>query len=96
MHFTRIHAAMIAFVAAAGLSMPALAQSGGTTSGPAAGSPATMGTGGVAPATPHQTNTVRNSGGAPITGEQRGQLGGTGDTVKPGASDAGSGVTPRR
>jgi hypothetical protein len=95
MRFTPIHAATVAFVAAAGLALPALAQSG-TTSGPAAGTPATMGTGGTTPSTPHQTNTVRNSGGVPITGEQRGQLGGTASTVKPGASDTESGVTPRR
>ena len=85
---------------AAGLALTGLgsasAQTSGTTSGPAAGSPATLGTGGVTPTTPHQTQAVRNSGGAAVTGERRGQLGGTSDTVKPGASDAGSGVTPRR
>lgn len=75
---------------------PAVAQTSGTTSGPAAGSPATLGTGGVTPTTPHQTGVVRNGGGASVQGERRGQLGGTTDAVKPGASDAGSGVTPRR
>ena len=76
--------------------LPAFAQSSGTTSGPQAGSPTTLGTGGVTPTSPHQTGTVRNQGGASIQGEQRGQLGGTTETVKPGASDAGSGATPRR
>jgi hypothetical protein len=65
---------------------------GGTTTGPAVGSPATLGTGGVTGATPHQTEAVRNSGGVPITAEKRGQHGGTRHTVKPGASDAGAGV----
>jgi len=97
MHFsTHLHAAAIAVIVAAGLSVPAMAQSGGTTSGPAAGSPATLGTGGVTPSTPHQTNAVRNGGGVPVQGENRGQLGGTTTTVKPGASDTESGVTPRR
>jgi len=84
---------------AAGLALTGIGSAGaqtGTTTGPAAGSPATLGTGGVTPTTPHQTETVRNGGGVPVQGEQRGQLGGTSDTVKPGASDAGSGVTPRR
>lgn len=74
----------------------ASAQTGGTTSGPAAGTPTTLGTGGVSPATPHQADAVRNGGGMPVQGERQGQLGGTADTVRPGASDAGSGVTPRR
>ena len=65
---------------------------GGTTSGPAVGSPATLGTGGVTASTPHQGQTVRNGGGAPIRAEKRGQHGGTQRTVKPGLSDAGAGV----
>jgi len=75
---------------------PSTTTTTGTTSGPAVGSPATLGTGGVTPTTPHQTEAVRNGGGVPVQGEQRGQVGGTTNTVKPGASDAGSGVTPRR
>jgi len=85
---------------AAGLALIGLgsanAQTTGTTTGPAAGSPATLGTGGVTPTSPHQTEAIRNGGGVPVQAERRGQLGGTTDTVKPGASDAGSGVTPRR
>lgn len=64
----------------------------GTTTGPAVGSPATLGTGGVTSATPHQTEAVRNRGGVPITAEGSGQQGGTPGTVKPGTSDAGAGV----
>ncbi|GAC1337154.1 MAG: hypothetical protein NVSMB18_01540 [Acetobacteraceae bacterium] len=95
MHLTRHGLALLIGLATSGVGS-ALAQTGGTTSGPAVNSPATLGTGGVTPATPHQTEAVRNQGGASVAGEQRGQLGGTTDTVKPGASDAGSGVTPRR
>ena len=90
---THLYLAAIAGLLAAGGT--ALAQSG-TTTGPAAGSPATLGTGGVTPASPHQTEAVRNSGGVPVTGERQGQLGGTANTVEPGKSDAGSGVTPQR
>ena len=77
---------------AQGTNPPAANPSGATTSGPAVGSPATLGTGGVTPATPHQTGAVRNGGGVPITAEKRGQRGGTHRTVKPGHSDAGAGV----
>lgn len=72
--------------AAAGLLLSvsaALAQSG-TTSGPASGSPATLGTGGQAPATPHQTDTLKG-GGAAMQKEQQGQAGGTSTgPAKPG------------
>ena len=73
----------------------ASAQTAGTTSGPAVGTPATLGPGGVTTATPHQADTIRNGGGAPVQGERTGQVGGTAATIKPGASDAGSGVTPK-
>lgn len=88
---------LTAFAAAAALvaAAPAMAQSSGVTSGPAVGSPATLGTGGTVPASPHQTETVRNGGGVPIQSEQGGQTGGTRNTVAPGASDAGSGTTRR-
>ncbi len=95
MRVTRYGLPLLIGLAAIGIGS-AVAQTSGTTSGPAAGTPATLGTGGVTPATPHQTEAIRNQGGVPVTGEQRGQLGGTTDTVRPGASDAGSGVTPRR
>ncbi len=66
--------------------------SGGVTSGPAVGSPATLGTGGTTPSTPHQTDTIRNNGGAAIKHAKQGQHGGTRASVKPGRSDAGAGV----
>ncbi len=66
--------------------------SGGVTSGPASGQPATLGTGGVTPATPHQTDALQQQGSNPIAAERQGQQGGTQTSVKPGASDAGAGV----
>ncbi len=72
----------------------AIAQGTGVTSGPAVGSPATMGTGGQSAATPDQSNVLRNQGGAAIRNEQAGQSGGTSASVKPGLPDAGAGVHP--
>jgi hypothetical protein len=76
---------------------PALAQSGaagqpspGTTSGPAAGSPVTLGTGGVTTAAKHMRSTVRGHEGAAVRNEGSGQTGGT--TAQPGKSDAGAGT----
>ena len=78
---------------------PALAQSGaagqpspGTTSGPAAGSPTTLGTGGVTTATKHMRSTLRGHEGAAARNERSGHTGGT--TAQPGKSDAGSGTHP--
>lgn len=65
---------------------------GGTTSGPAAGKPATLGTGGQTTATRHMTDSLTNHGGPTVRNEQSGQAGGTASTVRPGASDAGAGV----
>ena len=65
---------------------------GGVTSGPAAGQPATLGTGGVVPATKPQTGVLQHKGGKAIKAEKRGQHGGTRAGVKPGKSDAGAGV----
>ena len=56
----------------------------GTTSGPAAGSPTTMGTGGTVPASPHQMEVLKNKGGAPIQGEKTSQ-GGPGQPGRPSA-----------
>jgi len=95
----RVRTCLLASAAAAALIGfgSANAQTSGTTTGPAAGSPATLGTGGVTPTSPHQTEAIRNGGGVPVQAEQRGQLGGgTASSVKPGASDAGSGRTPPR
>ncbi len=62
----------------------ALAQAPGTTSGPAAGSPTTLGTGGQTPAVGAQTEPLRNNGGRAMTGEHKGQRGGaTADKSKP-------------
>ena len=70
----------------------ALAQ--GTTSGPAAGSQTTLGTGSQTGATPHQAESVRNRGGKAVTNEASGQTGGTGGSVVPGVAGAESGHTP--
>ncbi len=70
--------------------------SGGVTSGPAAGQPATLGTGGMTTATPHQSDSLQHSGGPAITAEQKGQHGGTRTSVKPGKADAGAGVHQTR
>lgn len=67
---------------------------GGVTSGPGAPTPgpATLGTGGTAPASPHQTHSLQNHGGRAVRAERSGQHGGTRSAVRPGASDAGAGV----
>ena len=66
---------------------------GGVTSGPAAGRPTTLGTGGVTPTSPHQTTVTRSHGGATMQDERGVQgAGGTDTSVRPGASDAGAGV----
>jgi hypothetical protein len=84
-------AAMAAFLCFAS---PALAQAGGaqggnsgggTTSGPAAGTPATLGTGGETPASPHQINDTRNHGGKAIRSETGNQSGGAGQAGAKGA-----------
>ncbi len=81
-----------------GLLLPgpaALAQSG-TTSGPAAGSQATLGTGGQAPATPHQADSLKNGGGAAVRNEQQGQAGGTtAKAAKPGTEGGPAPATPK-
>jgi hypothetical protein len=71
-----------------------MAQPVGTTSGPAAGTPATLGTGGQTSATTHQTETMRNAGGTAVQSEKQGQIGGNGSSVVPGVSGAESGTNP--
>lgn len=83
---------LLAATLAVASSTAALAQSSGTTSGPASGKPATLGTGGQTTATPHMTDSLANHGGSTVQNEQTGQSGGTASTVKPGVSDAGAGV----
>ena len=58
------------------LGAAAMAQTTGTTSGPAAGSPTTLGTGGQTPAVGAQTEPLRNNGGRAMTREHKGQRGG--------------------
>jgi hypothetical protein len=85
---------LAALIAGALFAAPALAQTGGTTSGPAAGTATTLGTGGQTPATPHQNRTV--TGGGPATqNEAKGQAGGAAP-VKPGLSGSESGRTPAK
>ncbi len=61
----------------------AMAQTPGTTSGPAAGSPTTLGTGGQTPAVGAQTEPLRSNGGRAMTREHKGQHGGaTADRTK--------------
>ena len=81
--------ALVVLVAA-----PAWAQSAGTTSGPAAGTPTTLGTGSQTGATSHQAETVRNRGGAAVTNETQGQAGGNGSSIRPGVNGAESGSNP--
>ncbi len=66
----------------------------GTTSGPAAGSQTTLGTGSQTGATPHQAESVRNGGGKAVGAETQGQAGGTTSAVVPGVSGAESGHNP--
>jgi hypothetical protein len=65
----------------------------GVTSGPAAGTPATLGTGGEVPASPHQTGVLDKSGGATVQHEQQGQSGGAAP-VRPGQTGSESGRSP--
>ena len=65
----------------------------GVTSGPAAGTPATLGTGGETPTTPHQQSALRNRGGKTIQREQQAGAGGASQAGHQGKSDAGSGKT---
>lgn len=52
---------------------PAFSQAqGGTTSGPAAGTPATLGNNGASPTSPHQTEVLRDKGGQATQGETTG------------------------
>ena len=98
-----IHAGLIAGAMVLLLAAPAaLAQQtqpstsdhpSGTTSGPAAGTPSALGTGGEVPASPHQTGAVRGSGGSTIQQERQGQSGGAAP-VSPGQTGSESGPTP--
>ncbi len=74
------------------LATPALAQQG-VTSGPAAGTPTTLGAGGQTGATPHQADAISKSANGAVTQEQAGQKGGSGEKV-PGVAGAESGSTP--
>jgi hypothetical protein len=65
----------------------------GTTSGPAAGTPAALGTGGEVPATPHQTDVLKNSGGETIKQEHQGQSG-SAAPVQPGQTGSEAGQSP--
>jgi hypothetical protein len=65
----------------------------GVTSGPAAGTPATLGTGGEVPASPHQTGVLDKSGGKTIQQEQQGQSGNAAP-VRPGQTGSESGQSP--
>ena len=95
MHFTPIHAATVAFVAAAGLDL-ARARPDGHHVRPGGRHPGHHGHRRHNPEHAAPDQHCPQLGGVPITGEQRGQLGGTTSTVKPGASDTELGVTPRR
>jgi Spy/CpxP family protein refolding chaperone len=55
---------------------PTPEQQKGMSSGPATGSPATLGTGGQTPVTPHQSEVLRNRGG-PTVQQEEGQKGAT-------------------
>ena len=72
----------------------ALAQTG-TTSGPAAGSTTSLGTGGQSAATPHQADTLKG-GGTALKKEQQGQAGGTGaEAAKPGTEGGPAPAKPK-
>ncbi len=86
-----MHTKMLLSVTAVLLSFGSAQAQTGVTSGPASGQPATLGTGGMTTATPHQADSLQHPG-SPVTAERQGQQGGTRTSVKPGASDAGSGV----
>jgi len=90
---------MIAGVLAASLlAGTALAQqqttAPGVTSGPAVGTPATLGSGGTVPASPHQQSVVRGGGGKTIQRETQNHSGGPGQPGRPGAGGTESGKTP--
>ncbi len=77
------------------LSAPAaMAQAQGTTSGPASGSPATLGTGGTTPVTPHQSESLRDKGGAALKDEHQGQTGGTTKKAAERGTEAGPAPKP--
>ena len=80
---------------------PAPPAPSGTTSGPASGSPATMGTSGTTTGTPHQMESVREPGsavkreteqGAPSGAQDSGSVG----TRQPGSPGTESGQTPAK
>jgi hypothetical protein len=70
----------------------------GTTSGPASGSPATMGTTGSTPGTPHQNEAIRDPSSAvkPQGGQGDTQGSGSVGTQQPGSPDTQSGATPKQ
>lgn len=66
-------AATIFALSSIAFAFPAFSQTqGGTTSGPATGTPATLGTNGTTPTSPHQTNVLRNKGGKATQNEKPG------------------------
>ena len=67
----------------------AMAQTSGTTSGPAAGSAATMGTSGQTTATKHMAESLKNPGSS-LKAEKAG--GNAGTMPQKGVSDAGAGT----
>lgn len=76
------------------LAAPAMAQTSGTTSGPAAGGTATLGTSGQTTATPHMADSLKTPGPA-LKAENAGKNAGT--MPQKGVSDAGAGThnTPK-
>ncbi len=64
----------------------------GTTSGPAVGTPATMGTGGVTAASPHQLQDTRDQGG-PAVKPELSQSGGASNKGRQGRPGTESGKT---
>ncbi len=75
------------------LATPSMAQQTGVTTGPAAGSPTTLGAGGQTGATPHQADTLGKGAGSAMKDEQAGQKGGSAEKV-PGVNGAESGTNP--
>ena len=59
----------------------------GTTSGPAAGKPATLGSGGASPATPHQQQGVKDQSSS-VKGDK--DMGSSGSSQEPSAAGSGS------
>jgi hypothetical protein len=70
----------------------------GTTSGPASGSPATMGAPGTTTGTPHQNEAIRDPSSAvkPEGGQGDKQDSGSVGTRQPGSPDTQSGATPKQ